>query len=355
MHRTSNIADTASGDLQRRRTLRTVFFLWALFLSLPWILPNNYLIGIGVMFFINLILISSLNLIMGYCGQISMCHAGFFGLGAYVSGVLSAKYGLSALVGIPCAMILTALAALLVALPSLRLRGHYLAMATLGANAILSVLFIELIELTGGPNGLSGVQPIDLGFFAFDTDRSFYYLAWAVGLVMMWGLLNLVHSRVGRAMTSVAGSEIGAASLGINAYALKVAIFTISASMAALAGSLYVHFTLFSSPESFSFSVSVLLVVIVAMGGWGKYWGGFLGALIFTVVPELLRSIHDVELLLFGAGMIVVLMFFPAGLAGLMERLAKRLARPLAPTASIHLAAKEPAADRPVAKEPHHA
>jgi branched-chain amino acid transport system permease protein len=315
---------TPSVSPHKPGTVKVLAALWIALFILPLVLPNNYLVGIGVMFFINVILIASLNLIMGYCGQISLCHAGFFGLGAYTSGSLSVNYGIDPLLGILAAIGLTALAALIVAIPSLRLRGHYLAMATLGANAILSVLFVELIDLTGGPNGLYGVAPIQAGSFAFDNEIRFYYLAGTLCFLLMLGLHNLIHSRAGRAMASVSGSEIGAASLGINAYRLKVTIFCISAALAGLAGALYVHFTLFASPESFSFSISVLLLVMVAVGGWGKYWGGLLGAAMYTVLPELLRSVHDVELLVFGMAMIVVLMFFPGGLASLAERLADR-------------------------------
>lgn len=308
----------------RSSTVKVLAMLWIALFLLPLVLPNNYIVGIGVMFFINVMLIASLNLIMGYCGQISLCHAGFFGLGAYTSGSMSANYGVDPLLGILAAIGLTALFALIVAIPSLRLRGHYLAMATLGANAILSVLFVEMIGLTGGPNGLYGVAPIEVGTFAFDTEISFYYLAGTVCFLVMLGLHNLIHSRVGRAMASVSSSEIGAASLGINSYRLKVTIFCISAALAGMAGALYVHFTLFASPESFSFSISVLLLVMVAVGGWGKYWGGLLGAAMFTVLPELLRSVHDVELLVFGLAMILVLMFFPGGLASLAEVLGSR-------------------------------
>ena len=308
------------------RPLLILFGLWTVMLAFPWVAASTYMVGLGVMFFINLLLIASLNLIMGYCGQISLCHSGFFGLGAYVSGVLSAKYGISALIGIPCAMALTALAALLVGLPALRLRGHYLAMATLGFNAILSVLFVELVDFTGGPNGLTGVEPISVGGFALDSDIRFFYLAWAIGLIVMWGILNLTRSRIGRAMNSLAGSEIGAASLGVNTQWLKTAIFVISATLAALAGALYVHFTQFASPETFSFFASVLMVVMVAVGGWGKYWGPLFGALIFTVVPEMLQAFHDLELFSFGLGMIVVLIFFPSGIAGFLERFGRRKA-----------------------------
>jgi len=310
-----------------RNDVRILFGLWLVFLLFPWVAPNGYIVGLGVMFCINLILVASLNLIMGYCGQISLCHGGFFGLGAYVSGVLSSKYGMPGLIDIFCAMALTAFSALLVALLTLRLRGHYLAMATLGFNAILSVLFVELVGLTGGPNGLSGVNPIHIFGLPFGTDRWFFYLAWMVSLLVMWGILNLVGSRVGRAITSLADSEIGAASLGINTYGLKVMVFVLSASLAALAGSLYVHYTQFASPETFNFFASVLLVMMVAVGGWGKYWGPLFGALVFTVIPELLQSFHDLQLLIFGVGMIAVLMFVPGGIAGMLERLWRRRIR----------------------------
>lgn len=304
------------------RNLRVLLVLWVVMMLYPWLAPSSYVVGLGVTFFINLILVASLNLLMGYCGQISLCHSGFFGLGAYVSGVLSAKYGVPVPASMFCALALTGLAAALVGLPALRLRGHYLAMATLGLNAILSVLFVELVDLTGGPNGLSSVPPIGVAGHSLDSDTGYFYFAWAVGLLTMWGILNLVHSRVGRAMSSLVDSEIGAASLGVDTRALKVAVFAISATLAALAGTLYVHYTQFASPETFNFSASVLLVVIVAVGGWGKYWGPLYGALVFTAVPEILLAFPDVQLLLFGLGMIVVLVCFPGGIAGACARLA---------------------------------
>lgn len=297
---------------------------WLVLLIVPFVVPNEYVLGIFVSYFINLILIASLNLIMGYCGQISMCHAGFYGLGAYVSGVLTAKYGVPPLAGMLAAIVSTTCVALLVGLPSLRLKGHYLAMATLGSNAVLSVLFVELVGLTGGPNGLTGVEPLSIAGFAFDTNTRFFYLAATIGLLVMLGLLNLIRSRTGRAMASLTGNEIGAASLGVDTYRLKVIVFTIGSALAALAGVLYVHYNYFASPETFTFAGSVMMVVMVAVGGRGHYWGGPLGALVLTAVPELLRSFHDVDMLVFGAGMILVLMFFPDGLAGLFKGRVKR-------------------------------
>ncbi len=312
-------APTLSERLSRDRLRLAI--LWAVLLVWPLIAPNDYILSLGVMFFINLILIASLNLITGYAGQISLCHGAFFGLGAYISGVLSAKAGVAPALGVWIAIAGTTLAAMLIALPTLRLRGHYLAMGTLGFNAILSVLFNELVPLTGGPNGLSGVAPFSAFGFALDTPKRFFFLAWAAGGVAMLLLMNLLAGRIGRGLRAVAASEIAAGALGVNSFRFKVAVFSLSAALAALAGSMYVHFNMYASPETFSFFTSVLLVVMVALGGWGAYWGPLFGALIYTAVPELLRRFQDAELLIFGLAMIGVLLYLPGGIAGLAERI----------------------------------
>jgi len=308
---------------ERRRML----WVWLVLAAWPFVAPNDYVLSLGVLFFVNLILVASLNLVLGYAGQISMCHGALYGLGAYVSGVLSVKWGVTPALGAVAAVVATAAAATLIALPTLRLRGHYLAMGTLGFNAILSVLFVELVPLTGGPNGLSGIAPVRLFGFELDTPGRYYPLAWTAGFVVMFLILNLVSSRTGRALNAVAGSEIAAGALGVDAYRLKVAVFACSAGMAGLAGALYAHFNMFASPETFTFSTSVLLVVMVAIGGWGTFWGPFLGALLFTALPELLRKVHDAELLIFGLSMVLVLLYFQGGLVGLLGRLSRSMRR----------------------------
>jgi len=285
---------------------------------------NDYVLSLGVFFFINLLLIGGLNLVMGYGGQISLCQGGFFGVGAYVSGVLALKYGVPSALGVCAAIAGAALSAFVIGLPALRLRGNYLAMATLGFNAILSVLFNELVSLTGGPNGLSGIPPIGVAGFAFDSPGRFFWLAWAAGALLMALLAMLLASRAGRALRAVAGSEVAAASMGVDPFRSKLAAFMFSAACAGLAGALYAHFNQYASPETFNFSTSVLLVVMVALGGWGHYWGPVFGAALFTAVPELLRRFQDAELLVFGVGMIVVLLFLPSGVAGVSERIRAR-------------------------------
>jgi len=318
----------AAAPLARtRRHFVAIALVWLVFAAWPFVAPNDYLTSLGVAFFINLLLIAGLNLVTGYGGQISLCQAGFFGLGAYVSGVLAVKAGWPAWIGLFAAPLGTALSALVIGLPALRLRGHYLAMATLGFNAILTVLFVELVPLTGGPNGLAAIPPIAIGPLVLDSASRFFWLAWLAGGVLMALLAALVASRMGRALRAVEGSETAAASMGIDPFRTKLAAFVLSAAIAGVAGSLYAHFNQYASPDTFGFSASVLLVVMVALGGWGHYWGPVFGAALYTAVPELLRRFHDAELLVFGAGMVVVLLFLPEGLAGLGEARRRRGAR----------------------------
>ena len=333
MARPSDAVDPVAGPIntaahdERQRTLgggrlRLLLF-WLALLAIPLAGPNDYIVSLGTSFLINLILIASLNVLIGYCGQISLGHAGFYGLGAYSAGILSAKLGLTPWAGLPVACLVGALAALVIGIPALRLKGNYLAMATLGFNAILSVLFDQLVSWTGGPNGLLGVKPLAFATFALNSQTRIFPLIWLCAGLVMLALLNLIQSRVGRAIRAIATSQTAAESLGIDAFRYKLIVFVLTAAMAGLAGSLYVESNLYASPESFGFSTSILLVAMVALGGWGRYGGAILGALIYTVAPELLRTFQDAQLLIFGAGMIAVLLFFPSGLAGAGDTIAR--------------------------------
>jgi branched-chain amino acid transport system permease protein len=192
-----------------------------------------------------------------------------------------------------------------------------LSMATLGWNAIVVVLFNRLVDLTGGPNGLLGVAPFSIGGLRLDTEPRAFPLVWLVSLLVMLAILHLLHSRVGRALRAVATNELGAEAVGIDSARIKLLFFVLSAAMAGIAGSLYVHINQYASPETFGISNSILLVVMVAIGGAGTFWGPVLGALVYTAVPQLLLDYEDAELMLFGLGMLIVLIIFPRGLAGI--------------------------------------
>lgn len=315
----------AAGGLTRDHAMLGA--VWVLLAGFPFVATNDFVVSLGIMFCINLILIASLNTIMGFCGQISLSHGAFYGLGAYTSGILSAKLAVEPWIGVPLGMLVAGLSAVVIGLPALRLRGHYLAMATLGFNAIVFVMFNELVGLTGGPNGLLGVGPFSVGGHALFALDSMFWVVWAAAGLVMLAILNLIRSRVGRALRALATSEIGADALGVNVFRYKLVVFVLTAAMAGLAGGLYVHYNQFASPETFGFFTSVMLVVMVALGGWGRYWGPLFGAAIFTVVPELLRSFGDLELFLFGLSMILVMLFMPGGVAGGLAPLAGRLKR----------------------------
>jgi branched-chain amino acid transport system permease protein len=263
---------------------------------------------------------TGLNLLMGYAGQVSLGHAGLYGLGAYVSGVLGARFGLSPWIGLVVAALATGALAYLVGIPTLRLKSYYLAMATLGIGVVLHLAFVQLYRLTGGSSGLAGIPPFDLHLGKISSDVLHYYLIWifvGAGLVIA---RNLVNASAGRLLQALGESEVAAEAMGVDTAAEKRRIFVLSAVYASVAGSLYAHYITVISPEIFSFLFSVLLVLMVAIGGIGLYWGGVMGALLLTVLPELLRRYGDYEVPLYGLALIVVMLFLPRGLAGVLVR-----------------------------------
>jgi branched-chain amino acid transport system permease protein len=251
---------------------------------------------------------------MGYAGQISLGHAAFFGLGAYTSGILTATYQVPAWPAMGVAVLVTVAVALLIGIPTLKLTGYYLAMATLGFGVIVNICFRELSGLTGGPSGLVGIPPLSLGGVVLDEPLYVYYLTWGVTLSALAVSLNIVDSRVGRALRAIHDSEIAARASGVDTARLKVWVFAVSAVYASLAGSLYAHFVTFISPSSFGFMFSVKLVTMVVVGGMASVWGAVFGAAALTALPEVLAVFHDYEILIFGFILMVVMIFLPQGL-----------------------------------------
>ncbi len=311
----------------------------------PWLAPNEYLVHILIVGGLYVIMAMGLNLLMGYAGQVSLGHAGFYGLGAYVSGVLSVQYGLSPWIGMPVAAAATGALAWVLGFPTLRLKSYYLAMATLGIGVVLHLAFVQLYGLTGGSSGLAGLLPWDLGPLRFKTGVHHYLLVWALAGAALWIARNLVNSRVGRVLRALGESEIAAEAMGVDTAAQKRRIFVLSAVYASVAGSLYGHYITVISPEIFSFLFSVVLVLMVALGGIGLYWGGVVGALLLTVLPEALRWFGDWELPLYGLALIAVMLFLPRGVAGLFARERRLIAAPIAVPSSPVPAAAVRAAD----------
>ena len=317
-------AGSTAASQSALRPTKQLGLLWLLLALWPLVVPNSYIVSLGSTFFINLLLIASLNLLVGYTGLTSLAHAAFWGIGAYVSGIFAIQTGFSPWLGTLLAMLACALVACLIGLSTLRLSGHYLAMATLGFNAIVTVVLVAQVDWTGGPNGLIGIPSYTLGSYDLSDPTAFFHVTWIISALVMLSLLFFLRSRSGRALQAIRSSDIGAACMGIPVVKYKVAIFALASAIAGLAGALYAHQNFYISPDSFTFSISVLLLVMVAIGGFGRYWGPFYGALLYTALPELVRQYHDIELLILGAAMIAVVGFMPGGLAYLVEKLSLR-------------------------------
>ena len=281
---------------------------------LPLILTNRYYLNVMIFIGIHALLVVGLNLLMGYAGQISLGHAAFFGLGAYTSGILTATYQVSPWPAMLAAVAFTAAVALMVGMPALKLTGYYLAMATLGFGIIVHICFKEFVWLTGGPSGLVGIPRISIGGIFFDDPRAYYYLVWAITLGAIAISLNIVDSRVGRALRAIHDSESAARATGISTSRLKIWVFVLSAIYASVAGSLYAHFITFISPSSFDFMFSIKLVTMCVVGGMASIWGAVFGSATLTLLPEVLAMFHDYDIVIFGLILMVVMIFMPQGL-----------------------------------------
>jgi branched-chain amino acid transport system permease protein len=297
---------------------------WVLFalavLALAAGLDNEYYFTLLNFIGIHTLLVVGLNLLLGYAGQISLGHAAFFGLGAYASGILTATCGVNPWLALLAGLALSGLAAFLIGIPALKLKGYYLAMATLGFGIIVYIVLNEAAHLTGGPSGLSGIPPLSLAGFPLNTPSRLYLLIWSVLGVILALSANLVDSRSGRAIRALHDSEAAAESLGVDTARMKLKIFVWSALYASLAGSLYAHTLNFVAPASFGFMFSIKLVTMVVLGGMASIWGSLLGAAVLTVLPEVLTAFHDFEVIIFGAILMVVMIFLPRGLVrGLLD------------------------------------
>jgi branched-chain amino acid transport system permease protein len=258
-----------------------------------------------------------LALLMGYTGQISIGHAAFYGLGAYGSALLVLRAGLNPWLAVAiAAAVVGGLGALLGRL-IFRLRGHHLAVATLGLGIIVHVAFVELRQWTGGPNGLSGIPPLSVFGVPLDTDFRMYPLAWAVCLAGAVMAANLIAAPPGLAMRGIRESERAAASLGTDVARFKRSILALSAVFAAVAGGLYAHYVGYVSPQPFGVVFSIRLIVMVALGGFSGVWGVLLGTAFVTVLGEVLQRFGHWDVMAFGLMLVVVMVAMPEGLAGI--------------------------------------
>ncbi len=282
-------------------------------------LTSGYLIAVLHFALIYIVFVTGLNIFMGFAGQVSFGHNAFAAIGGYTSAVLTATYGWeplpASLLGLAGALV----CALVVGYPVLRLRGHYLAMATLAIGLIVYEVAVQWDSVTKGYMGIAGIAPIGIGRFTVVSDRGLLVFLLIVAALALLSAASIRRSRLGRAFVACAGSEDAARALGINVARYKLIAFMISAAYAAIAGSLFVHAVGFVSPEVFGFAMVVLSFTMLYVGGIGTIAGPALGAIIISVLPESFRTFKDYQDLAYGAALIVILIYAPRGIASLPQ------------------------------------
>jgi branched-chain amino acid transport system permease protein len=288
-------------------------------LGWPLVAPK-YLVFLGTLVAVNAIVAIGLNLLSGYTNQLSFGHAGFLAIGAYVAALLTLQVpALPVPLTLLVAGLATALVGLALGIPCLRLEGLYLAMATLAFGFVVTEAITNLDWLTRGNDGLR-VPLARLGPWTLDTDAARYYLAMAVAAVMILAALNVATTRTGRAFLAIRTSEIAAQASGINAAAYKTIAFVLSAFYTGVAGGLFAFVVGFLSPDAFDVFLSVDFLVMIILGGLGSVLGSVAGAAIVTVLNDSLAGFQAFRPLIFGAIMIICMLFMPGGLAAMTRR-----------------------------------
>jgi len=306
-------------------TRAAVFVVAAAALTLPLWLQSPYHVHVAIMAGIFAVLAMSLNLLLGYTGQLSLGHAAFFGIGAYTSALLTLKLEWSFWPALAVAVGLAGVAGFFIGRLALKLRGAYFVLVTISFAGVISLVSLNWIELTNGPLGLPGVPAPELGPWSLRTKTAYYYLVLAAVALSYALCRRLVRSRIGRALVALRENEALAESIGVDVTHYLVLVTVVSAAMAGLGGSLYAHYTRFVSPEVFLFTYTVTMVIMVVAGGKGTLAGPLVGAVLFTVLPEALRAAASWQwqMLAYGVLLVALVLFLPRGI---VPRLAAALA-----------------------------
>jgi branched-chain amino acid transport system permease protein len=288
-------------------------------LLLPGLLGPYYL-QVANLTLVNVIIALGLNFILGFGGQMSLAQSAFFGIGAYAFAILQG-YGWHAVLAAPAAIGLTGAAGLALGWPTLRLRGHYLALGTLAFAVVVERLLVNLDDLTGGANGIAGIPGIGL---AGNNDAMFAVLLTVAGLVFLLSIV-FAQSPLGLRVRAFRDDALAAQAVGVNNARLKIMLFVLSAVCAGIAGVCYVCLRGYVSPDVFAWQTTFSYLAMTVVGGLGSSLGALLGALLYTFVPELLRFLQEAYFVIFGVVVILVITFFPTGLAGLLHGLGRRI------------------------------
>jgi branched-chain amino acid transport system permease protein len=306
----------------RTKSLIVSAVLVVVVLVFPRLVTSNYwmnLINLAISFSIACL---GLNIVLGYAGQLSLAQAAFWGVGAYTSAILTTQLGLPVWAGMFAAFFVAAFFGILLGIPTLKLSGHYLAMATIGFGIILQLILVNAIWLTNGSDGIPKIPSPWIGSFELKDPGTIFYVA-AVSLVFLtWGAIHLKDSRVGRAFMAIRENEMAAGTAGVDTTYYKIMAFSLSAGYAGFGGWLFAHSgSHYISPDTFSFEQSVIMLVMAVLGGNGSAIGSIVGAILLTLLPEVLRFLKDSYMMVYAAGIVLIMIFMPSGIAGLVKNL----------------------------------
>jgi branched-chain amino acid transport system permease protein len=290
-----------------------LYIIMAVLVVVPFVLPNNFYVDLAIRMAINAVIVLGLNLLIGFAGQISLGHAGFLGIGAYATAALPTHFGWHPLLAMAAGAAAAGLLAATVARPIFKLKGHYLAMATLGLGIIINIVVRTEARWTGGPDGMS-VPPMSLAGFEISGDKHWYWIVAILLSVSVWASLNLIDSPFGRALRALHGSEVASKVVGVDVVRYKVAIFVLSAVFASIMGSVTAHYVGFVTPNLADFFHSIELVTMVVIGGMASVYGSVVGAVLLTALPQALTSFEGWETVAFGTILMLCMIFLPKGL-----------------------------------------
>jgi len=300
-----------------------LYVIIAIAALLPFVLPNDFYRDLATRMALNAVIVLGLNLLVGYAGQVSLGHAGFVGIGAYATGILTSQFGWNGVVAMGAGACLAGIIALVAARPIFALKGNYLAMATLGLGIIISMILANENKITGGPDGMPVPELVLFGIRCAGAS-TWYWVVMVVLVLSIWASLNLIDSPFGRALRALHGSEIAAQVVGVDIGRYKLAIFVLAAAYASLMGSLTAHYVGYISPDIAGFQHSIELVTMVVVGGMASVYGSVVGAVLLTMLPQALTAFEGWDTAVTGLVLMLTMIFLPRGLVpSLAQRLAK--------------------------------
>jgi branched-chain amino acid transport system permease protein len=313
------VRDKISSLFRATLTPLTYVVFIAFLILLPAFL-NEYYRDIMTLTGMYIVLALGLNIVVGQAGLLNLGYVAFYAIGAYTYAILSTTFGFAFWPGLIAGATAAAVFALIVGIPTLRLRGDYFAIVTLGLGEITRIILNNWDSLTGGPNGISKVGRPVLAGYTLRSTLDFYYVILVIVIITVFAMKRLIASRIGRAWIAIREDEIAAEAMGINTFRLKLLAFVVGSALAGFTGVFFAAKMAFVSPESFTFSESVLILCMVVLGGMGSIPGIILGAFLLITLPEIFRDFQDYRMLAFGIALVAMMVFRPQGLLGTVKK-----------------------------------